>query len=63
MNDFARRLLAWGYALLDCQMQSAHLARFGVVALPRAEFLARLQRLGAEPVADTAWQASGAAPP
>lgn len=59
----ARRLLAWDYALMDCQMQSAHLARFGAVEMSRAGFLTLVQRLAAEPAADTAWQIGGAAPP
>ena len=36
------RLRARGYALLDTQYQTAHLARFGTVEIPRDEYLARL---------------------
>jgi leucyl/phenylalanyl-tRNA--protein transferase len=31
--------------LIDCQMPTPHLLRLGAIALPRAEFLARLRRL------------------
>lgn len=29
----------WGYVLLDCQIHSEHLARFGAESIPRAEFM------------------------
>jgi len=31
-----RQLAAWGFGLIDCQMYSSHLARFGAVEIPRA---------------------------
>ena len=37
-----RRLRAGGYALLDTQMTTSHLERFGVVEIPRAEYERRL---------------------
>nr|WP_235074243.1 leucyl/phenylalanyl-tRNA--protein transferase [Asticcacaulis sp. AC466] len=36
------RLKAGGYTLLDCQFQTEHLHQFGVVELPKAEYLVRL---------------------
>ncbi len=36
------RLRAGGFALLDTQMTTPHLARFGVVEIPRATFERRL---------------------
>jgi leucyl/phenylalanyl-tRNA--protein transferase len=36
------RLKAGGFALLDVQMQTPHLARFGTVEIPRAEYEERL---------------------
>jgi leucyl/phenylalanyl-tRNA--protein transferase len=36
------RLKRQGCALIDCQMETDHLRRFGAVAIPRAEYLRRL---------------------
>ena len=36
-------LKKWGYALIDCQVYSDHLASLGADEIPRAEFMARLQ--------------------
>lgn len=33
----------WGYTLLDCQVHSAHVARFGAESLPRSEFIRLLK--------------------
>jgi leucyl/phenylalanyl-tRNA---protein transferase len=38
------RLKERGYVLLDLQMQTGHLARFGAVEVPEEEYLARLYR-------------------
>jgi leucyl/phenylalanyl-tRNA--protein transferase len=42
------RLVEWltagGFQLLDVQFQSAHLERLGCIEIPRAEYLARLER-------------------
>jgi len=38
------QLLAWGFDLFDCQIESPHLARFGARPVARRDFLARLQR-------------------
>jgi leucyl/phenylalanyl-tRNA--protein transferase len=57
-----RRLAAWGFELVDCQVHTPHLERLGARAWPRADFLRRLAatlrrdtrsgrwRLGAEPL-------------
>ncbi len=37
------RLRARGYRLLDVQWVTPHLARFGAIEIPRAEYLARLE--------------------
>ena len=39
----AQRLADWGFRLIDCQMETAHLARFGAEAWPRKRFLLALQ--------------------
>ena len=41
-------LLAAGYQLIDCQQETAHLARFGAKPLARAAFLQRLAYVAAE---------------
>ncbi len=40
----AERLVAWGFELIDGQMQNPHLDRFGLAVIPRAEFMLRLRR-------------------
>lgn len=41
----ARQLERWGFGLIDCQMETAHLASLGARTLPRAAFTARLAEL------------------
>jgi leucyl/phenylalanyl-tRNA--protein transferase len=43
MALLAERLAGWGFQLIDCQMETAHLARFGAQAWPRKRFLDALQ--------------------
>jgi len=57
-----RRLVAWHYELVDCQMPTAHLASLGARALSRAHFTAALARLVDEPVAAAAWALDGRRP-
>jgi leucyl/phenylalanyl-tRNA--protein transferase len=57
-----RRLSAWGFALVDCQVYTPHLASLGAVEIPRAEFLRRLAEAVDQPVAAQAWDASFRAP-
>jgi leucyl/phenylalanyl-tRNA--protein transferase len=37
-----RQLARWGYKLIDCQVYTEHLARFGAIEIPRHEFVVRL---------------------
>ena len=53
-----RRLRAGGFVLLDTQMSTPHLARFGVVEVPRAEYE---RRLGAALGVRADWSALDAA--
>lgn len=39
-----RQLEVWGFDFVDCQVRTAHLARFGARDWPRGEFLAALDR-------------------
>jgi leucyl/phenylalanyl-tRNA--protein transferase len=54
-------LAGWGVELVDCQVRTEHLARFGAREMPRDEFLDRLQRALAKPTRQGRWEL--AAPP
>ncbi len=41
----ARQLRRWNFGLIDCQMETPHLASLGAHTMPRAEFTARLADL------------------
>jgi leucyl/phenylalanyl-tRNA--protein transferase len=41
----ARQLQRWEFGLIDCQMETPHLASLGARTLPRAEFTTRLAEL------------------
>ena len=53
---------AWGFALIDCQVYTPHLASLGAVEIPRAEFLQRLADAVDQPVAAGAWDMAFRAP-
>ena len=40
-----RQLGRWDCGMIDCQMKTAHLARFGAREIPRAEFMRKLREL------------------
>lgn len=42
MVHLAHQLKAWGYDLLDCQVESSHLLSMGARSIPRPEFLSIL---------------------
>lgn len=48
-------LREWNYALIDCQMHTAHLASLGAEDLPRREFIRLLQHWRDTPPAASAW--------
>ena len=51
----AKQLHAWGFGLIDCQVQSEHLMRLGCTALPRAEFLRMLRHYTCNPGRHGVW--------
>jgi len=53
-----RRLQEWGYALLDGQVESAHLATLGFRAMPRLAFVETCRRASAEPMPPGHWRSS-----
>ncbi|WP_111496464.1 leucyl/phenylalanyl-tRNA--protein transferase [Marinobacter bohaiensis] len=40
----ARQLQAWGYALMDCQVENSHLISLGARCIPRKSFLTILEK-------------------
>ena len=55
LAHLARQLERWRFGMIDCQMNTAHLASLGAREIPRSEFIVRLQELiNCEPV--THWQ-------
>ncbi|OGT04459.1 MAG: leucyl/phenylalanyl-tRNA--protein transferase [Gallionellales bacterium RBG_16_57_15] len=45
LAHLARQLERWQFEMIDCQMNTAHLASLGAREIPRSEFIARLQEL------------------
>jgi leucyl/phenylalanyl-tRNA--protein transferase len=56
----ARYLDTQGFGLIDCQMNTPHLASLGAREIPRSEFIARLQQLTAIAPLCGRWPADGA---
>ena len=54
----AHRLRAWGFPLIDAQVQSAHLSSLGAEPWPRPRFLAEVASLVAEPGREGSWEAA-----
>lgn len=56
----ARHLAAKGFGMIDCQMNTPHLASLGAREIPRSEFLDALRALTAAPTAPGRWPADAA---
>jgi leucyl/phenylalanyl-tRNA--protein transferase len=56
-----RQLGAWGFDLVDCQVHTEHLARFGAREWPRTRFLAALAKSLEKPTRAGAWRLDAAA--
>lgn len=50
------RLAEWGYALIDCQVHTHHLASLGAEEIPRAEFVGLLEVHCEQAAAPKAWR-------
>jgi leucyl/phenylalanyl-tRNA--protein transferase len=50
-----RQLQRWGYPLVDCQVHTAHLERFGAKPIRRSEYVARASALANEPGRSGPW--------
>ncbi|HEY9381467.1 MAG TPA: leucyl/phenylalanyl-tRNA--protein transferase [Burkholderiales bacterium] len=57
-----RRLTAEGYGMIDCQMETKHLASLGARPIPRSEFARRLVELIDHDSVAGAWQQSDPSP-
>ena len=55
LAHLCRQLQQWDFGMIDCQMNTAHLASLGAREIPRAEFLEHLQRLTAMPGPEAPW--------
>lgn len=54
---FVRQLQVWGIQLVDCQVHTRHLERFGATQWPRRKFLKTLRRvLDARPTRQGRWR-------
>jgi leucyl/phenylalanyl-tRNA--protein transferase len=49
MVRFAAQLARWGFPLIDCQLETGHLASLGAETMPRARFVEEIGRLVTEP--------------
>jgi leucyl/phenylalanyl-tRNA--protein transferase len=45
LAHLAAQLARWNFGMIDCQMNTSHLASLGAREIPRKEFIARLQDL------------------
>lgn len=50
------QLKRWGFGMIDCQMKTAHLARFGAVEIPRHDFIRRVSKLIQYSPTPRSWQ-------
>ena len=62
LAHLARFLDAQGFGLIDCQMNTAHLASLGAREIPRSEFIARLRALNSIGPTSGRWPVDGALP-
>lgn len=51
-----RQLQRWNFGVIDCQMYTPHLARFGAREIPRPDFIAHLNNLVNLPAVPTPWR-------
>ena len=52
-------MISWGFDLIDCQVHTEHLERFGAREIPREDFLARLATSLQKPTRQGKWTLSG----
>jgi leucyl/phenylalanyl-tRNA--protein transferase len=54
--QLVRQLERWGFELIDCQMQTSHLASLGAREIPRRLFLEHMRSLTARPGVPSPWR-------
>jgi leucyl/phenylalanyl-tRNA--protein transferase len=54
-----QQLARWEFDVIDCQVKTDHLERFGAREVPRAEFLSLLQRSVVKPTRRGPWRLDG----
>ena len=55
LAHLAAQLRRWNFGMIDCQMNTPHLASLGAREIPRTEFIRRLQELIHYPDASSPW--------
>ncbi len=56
LAHLVKQLARWNFGMIDCQMQTAHLASFGAREIPRAEFTRNLRELVNYPQSPAEWR-------
>jgi leucyl/phenylalanyl-tRNA--protein transferase len=56
LAHLVRQLERWEFGMIDCQMKTAHLARFGAREIPRADFIRKLSNLVNYPGTTRNWR-------
>lgn len=56
LAHLVKQLERWNYGMIDCQMQTAHLASFGARGIPRADFMRKLPELVNYPPGTDTWR-------
>lgn len=51
-----RQLVAWGFTIIDCQVHTEHLERFGAREIPRVDFLRHLHEALEQPTRRGTWE-------
>ena len=55
LAHLAAQLRRWNFGMIDCQMNTPHLASLGAREIPRTEFIQRLQELIHYPDTSSPW--------
>lgn len=56
LAHLVRQLERWSFEMIDCQMTTSHLARFGACEIPRIEFMRKLSTLVNYPDTASKWR-------
>ncbi len=56
LAHLAKQLVRWNFGMIDCQMNTRHLASLGAREIPRSEFIRRLQELIHYPEIASPWE-------